>query len=235
MSVHYELNHFALPLPTSFIFDAAHISAVSARAGRVPRASKGSQAGLGAKAGTKRTRDASTGPTSGALGAGAGFAPEASSGYDELEEERGSDDDNEASPLTAAAAPLTRQARPVVERVQHVLSVAAYQLDSSAYEYDRSQLDDHASCNRMEPALALKRKMVDRLLVSAAEFESALTIISEDPVLELDVQRIALLALSHRAAAHALELQSISDLQKMLSESNRGSRRRRNNGLVSTT
>ena len=135
--------------------------------------------------------------------------------------------------MTAAAAPLTRQARPVVERVHHVLSVAAYQLDSFAYEYDRSQLDDHASCNRMEPALALKRKMVDRLRVSAAEFESALTIISEDPVLELDVPRIALLALSHRAATDALELQSIPDLHKILSESNRGSRRRRNNGLVS--
>ena len=233
MPVHYELKHSAIPLPASFIFDSAHISAVSSRAGRVPRASKGSQAGLGAKAGAKRTRDASPGPTSAVLGAGAGFAPDANSGYDELEEERGSDDDEEASPLTAAAAPLTRQARPVVERVHHVLSVAAYQLDSFAYEYDRSQLDDNASCNRMEPALALKRKMVDRLRVSAAEFESALTIISEDPVLELDVPRIALLALSHRAAADALELQSIPDLQKILSESNRGSRRRRNNGLVS--
>ena len=114
-----------------------------------------------------------------------------------------------------------------------MLSVAAYQLDSFAYKYDRSQLDDTASCNRMEPALALKRKMVDRLRVSAAEFESALTIISEDPVLELDVPRIALLALSHRAATDALELQSIPDLHKILSESNRGSRRRRNNGLVS--
>ena len=87
-------------------------------------------------AGAKRTRGSSLVPTSAVLSADAGFVA-ANCGSDELEDEHGSEDEDEASPSTAVAAPLTRQARPVVERVQRVLSVAAYQLDSYAYEYDR--------------------------------------------------------------------------------------------------
>lgn len=62
--VHYELNYPESPKTAPFIFDAAHISAVSSRSGRVKRASKGSQAVVGPKAGSKRTRDLSPEPKS---------------------------------------------------------------------------------------------------------------------------------------------------------------------------
>jgi len=118
-----------------------------------------------------------------------------------------------------AVAPALRHVRPVVERVQRVLAIAAFRLDLSPYLSDREQLNVHGSCNRCELALALKAKIVDQLRHSVTAFESALPYISTDPLLEISVQQLGLLVVSHRAAAATLDGQSVSDIQRVILES----------------